>query len=265
MPTLEELQNPPRVEVLPWEYFQEMFLSAYRVGEHCAIVGPNGSGKTLLGLELCKMIGARKQKGNGRPWPVTVLQYKPRDDTIALAIPDWPVINKWPPKYGEEHCIVWPRGFAPSEAARRQRAVFAPLLDKMYQEGGQCVFIPEAAYFERAAPAGLGLSGTMDQFWSTARSLNLSVVSDTQRPRKVTLLMWTEPAWLFVYRLKSRDDVKHIADLSGEQVGVWNVVPKLEEHEFLCIRNQQHSGEQHALYVSRVTVVTRNNRNGAGK
>jgi hypothetical protein len=262
MPTIAELRNPPKPTVLQWEDFQAMFLANHKVGEHCAIVGPNGSGKTLLGLELCKMIGSRKQKDNGRPWPVTVLQYKPRDSTIQLAIPDWPIIKKWPPKYGEEHCIVWPRGGPPSEASRRQRAVFAPLLDKIYQEGGQCVFITEAAYFERAQPNGLGLSGTMEQFWGTARSLNLSVVSDTQRPRNVTLLMWTEPAWLFVYRLKNRDDVKHIADLSGEQVGVWSIVPQLGEHEFLCIRNQQHQGEQHGLYVSRVTVVTRNKSNG---
>jgi DNA polymerase III delta prime subunit len=256
--SLEEVQNPTQPQVLQWEDFQAMFFNAHKQGEHVALVGPNGSGKTLTGLELCRMIGARKSK-DGRPARVTVLQYKPRDDTLKVLGEGWPVIKKWPPAYGEEHCIVWPRGGPPSGAARRQRAVFAPLLDRMYQEGGQTVYIPEAAYFERALPHGLGLGGTMEQFWGTARSLNLTVVSDTQRPRRVTILMWTEPAWLVIFRLDDREDMKRVADMSGDSIGVWAAVSKLGEHEFLCVRRQRHAG-QRALYVSRVD-VTRNTRN----
>lgn len=262
----EELaEGPPQPIVLPWDNgtadsFKGMFAQAHQTGEHVAIVGPNGSGKTLLGLELCKIVGDRRQK-NGRPWPVTVLQYKPKDSTLSV-IGDWPVIKKWPPRYGEEHCIVWPRGGSASGAATRQRAVFAPLLDKIYNEHNQAVFIPEAAYFERAQPNGLGLSGTMEQFWGTARSLDITVISDTQRPRRVTILMWTEPAWLIIFKLESWDDIKHVAGLSGNPMAVTTIVPQLGEHEFLCLRRQRHAGARE-IYVSRVEVVTRNIRNKA--
>lgn len=251
----EPLQQPV---ILPWLEFEDMFKGAHKQGEHVAIVGPNGSGKTLLGLKLCKVVGSRIAKDR-RPSRVVVLQYKPRDDTLK-EIGDWPIIKKWPPRYGEEHCIVWPKGGPASGASRRHRAVFAPLLDKIYAEGGQSVYIPEAAYFERAQPAGLGMSGTMEQFWSTARSLRLTVISDTQRPRMVTILMWTEPAWLCIYRLENRDDIKRVADLSGYPNEVWAIVPRLGEHEFLCIRRQRHAG-QRELYVSRVALVTGNKRN----
>jgi hypothetical protein len=254
--SLDELEATP-AQSCQWQEFQALFLQAHRQGEHVAIVGPNGSGKTLLGLELCKLIGSRRAK-DGRPSRVAVLQYKPRDDTLKV-IGDWPVIKKWPPRYGEEHCVVWPKGGPPSTAARRHRAVFAPLLDQIYQEGSQCVYIPEAAYFERAVPNGLGLSGTMEQFWSTARSNKLTVVSDTQRPRHVTLLMWSEPAWVFIFRPDHRADLKTVAEASGEELGVWATVPQLGGHEFLCVRRQKDG--RRGLYVSRVSLVTRNKRN----
>lgn len=244
--------------VLYWDDFEAMFADAHKQGEHVSIVGPNRTGKTMLGLSMCKVFAARRAK-DGAPSRVTVLQYKPRDDTLAI-IGDWPVIKKWPPKYGEEHCVVWPKAKSASAAARLHRAVFLPLLDRMYVEGSQYVYIPEAAYFERGQPAGLGMGGTMEQLWGTARSGKLTVVSDTQRPRMVTNLMWTEPAWTVVYKLESRDDIKRVADLSGFPNEVWEIVPRLGEHEFLCIRRQRHQGQQE-LYVSRVDVVTRNTRN----
>lgn len=250
-------REPQEPIVIPGDEFCEMFLQAHKQGEHVAIVGPNGSGKTQVGLTLCRVIGTR-MADDRRPARVAILQYKPRDDTLAI-VGDWPIIKKWPPRYGEEHCIIWPRGGAASTAASRQRAVFAPVLDRMYQDGRQTVYIPEAAYFERALPNGLGLKGTMEQFWGTARSLKLTVISDTQRPRHVTLLMWTEPAWLIIFRLESRDDLKLVAGYSGREVDVYNIVPKLGEHEFLCIRRQRHAGAQE-IYVSKMADVTRNKR-----
>jgi hypothetical protein len=258
--SLEELKQPVTPTVLYWPDFQAMFFEAHKQGEHIALVGPNGTGKTRLGLEMCKMIGVRTATDR-RPTRVVVLQYKPRDDTLRETLPEkeWPIIKKWPPAFGEEHCIVWPRGGPPSTAAKRQRAVFVPLLDNIYAEGGQTVYIPEAAYFERPLPAGLGMSGTMEQFWSTARSLKLTVISDTQRPRQVTRLMWTEPAWVCVFALDDEDDITRVAQLTGRKREVWAIVPNLGEHEFMCIRRQRHAGTRE-IYVSRVD-VTRNKSN----
>lgn len=257
-----DAQGSGQVIRLPWEDFEEVFAGAFEQGQHVAIVGPNGSGKTKFGLRLCKIIGARPGKDR-RPARVCVLQYKPRDDTLGEEIPNWPIIKKWPPKYGEEHCVIWPQTKTASGAARLHRAVFKPVLDRIYVEGGQTVYIPEAAYFERAQPAGLGLGGTMEQFWGTARSLKLTVISDTQRPRRVTLLMWTEPKWLVIYRMRSRDDIKHIADLSGAGDVVWEVVPRLKSHECLVIQRLEQDDEME-FYVTKVSVVTRNNRNSGG-
>lgn len=248
--------------VLPWETgFVPMFYDAHELGEHVALVGPNGTGKTMCGLELCRLIGAHLMSDR-RPTRVTVLQYKPRDDTVRKIIPDWPIVKKWPPHYGEEHVVVWPKASNASSAARLHRQVFLPLLDRIYVEGNQAVYVPEAAYFERALPAGLSMAGTMEQFWSTARSSELTMISDTQRPRMVTNLMWTEPAWVFIYKMESKDDIKRVAELSGEFGDtVLTYIPQLGPHEFLCIRRQRTERGDKQVYISKVALVTRNKRN----
>lgn len=233
---------------IPWEDFQRLFARGFKQGEHVAIVGQTGSGKSVLGVSLCKLIGARRAK-DGRPSRVVILANKPRDATVSAL--GWPVVKKWPPSYGQEHCIVWPRGGEPSTAARRQRQVFAPLLDMLYQEGGQTVYIDEASYFERPLPNGLALGPTMEQYWTSARSLSLSVVAGTQRPRNVSRSMWSEPSWVFVFTPDDEDDLRRVAELSGDRLRVMAASEQLDGHEFLCIRRQR--GHKKSLYISKVT------------
>lgn len=237
--------------VLYWDDFQLMFLTAHKQGEHVSLVGPTGSGKSTTGVELCKLVGTRKTKDK-RPSRVTILADKPRDDTLAALIAqgDFKVIKKWPPAYGEEHCIVWPRSGPPSGMAQRQRNVFLPVLDSIYTEGGQYVYIDEAAYFEEPLPSGIGAKATMGQFWRAARSNKITLIAGTQRPRNVTRLMWSEPSWVFIFPPDDDDDLKRIAEASGKKIEVWEVVPQLGDFEFMCIRRQR--GQRHSIYVSKV-------------
>lgn len=247
--TADELRNPPRAEVLSWYEFKVMFAEAYEQGEHVSLVGPTGSGKSVTGVEIIKIIGARRA-ADRRPARVVVLADKPRDDTISrLHVQDkWPIIKEWPPSYGQEHCIIWPR----TADERTQRAIFRPVLDAVYQEGGQAVYIDEAAYFSDPAPDGLGLRGKLGKFWRAARSNKAAVIAGTQRPCAVPRLMWSEPSWVFVFAVEDEEDLKRVAQLSGQPLAVWRTVPRLGGHEFLCIRRQR--GGDRGLYVSRVEI-----------
>lgn len=236
------------LEVVRWERFADLFRRKHRQGEHVAIVGQTGSGKSVLGLSLCRIIASRKAQ-DGRPSRVVVFATKPRDDTVSAL--GWPVIKKWPPSYGQEACIVWPRGGSPSTVAERQRKVFGPLLDVIYQEGGQTIYIDEAGYFEETPPNGLGLSATMQQYWTSARALKLTLIAATQRPRHVTRSMWSEPSWLFIFHPDDEDDLSRVAQLSGAKEQVLEIAPQLGGHEFLCVRRQRDAGIKR-LYVSKV-------------
>lgn len=249
------IDDPEPVHVLRWAEFQRFFLNTHEQGEHVAIVGPTGGGKTRIGLELCKLVGSR-MASDRRPSRVTVLCYKPRDDTIREVLPEreWPVIKSWPPGYGQEHCIVWVRGGKTNLGRRKlQRAVFVPLLDQMYAEGHQSVYIPEAAHFERPLNKdGLGMSGTMTELWSAARSNKLTVISDTQRPRWVSVSMWTEPTFFVIVKPKHRADIKTIAEASGFGFEVWEAVSRLGPYEFVCVVTKR--GGVEGIFVSKVGV-----------
>lgn len=247
--TTEELRNPPEPEVIYWEDFSRMFSRAYNQGEHVSLVGPTGTGKSVTGVEICRIIGARPARDR-RPSRVVILADKPRDDTIMRLHKehDWPIIKEWPPSYGQEHCIIWPR----TSSERVQRDIFRPVLDAVYQEGGQTVYIDEAAYFSDPPPDGLGLRGKLGKFWRAARSNKAAVVAGTQRPCAVPRLMWSEPSWVFVFAVEDEEDLKRVAQLSGQPLAVWRTVPRLGGHEFLCVRRQR--GGERGLYVSRVDI-----------
>ena len=238
-------------EVLGWDELRERFAKGHRPGEHIAAVGPTGGGKSTVVLELAKIIGARRTRAN-RPASVTVLAVKRRDRTIEkLHREGWPYVKEWPPSYGQEHCIVWPHRTAPrSVRAKRQSVVIGGLLDRIDDEGGQTIVIDEEAYFERPLPRGLGLGATMEGAFSESRSNDVTVIAATQRPRHVTLLMWSEPSWLVIMKPESLDDLKHVAGLSGEKEAVLEIVPQLGGFEFLCVRRQRDGTR--ALYVSKV-------------
>lgn len=236
-------------QVVAWEDFERIFSREQKQGEHVAIVGQTGSGKSVLGLSLSKIIAKRKAR-DGLPSRVVVFATKPRDATVSAL--GWPVIKKWPPSYGQEHCIVWPRSGNPETEVKLQRQVFRPLLNTIYHEGGQTVCIDEAGYFEDAPPDGLGLKATIQKYWTSARALNVTLIAGTQRPRNVTRSMWSEPSFIFIFPPDDEDDLIRVAQLSGAKNSVLAIVPQLGAHEFLCICRQRRKSEKR-LYISKVT------------
>ncbi len=234
----------PRAQVVPrapWAEVLGYFVRWHKLGEHVAAEGPNGSGKSTLLLELLKARSARIAR-DGRPTRATVLAVKPRDSTLTKL--GWKRITSlkdWPPSYGDEHVIVWPHYGDSGTAAVRQRALMDPVLSEIMASGAQILCIDEAAYFEEPQPSGLGMARKLNQYWYFSRSNDVSLFAGTQRPRRVSRSMWAEPYWLFLFRPEDEDDLKRVAQLSGQKQLVLDVLPTLDTHEFLMLRRRPES------------------------
>jgi energy-coupling factor transporter ATP-binding protein EcfA2 len=233
--------SPRSPDRLAWRDLAALFYREHEQGEHVATVGPTGSGKSTLVLELAK-IRARRAGSH-----VVILATKKRDRTLAAL--GWPRISRWPPDYGQRHVLVWPDYGDPQTVGYRQAKVFGPLLRAIFDEGGWTVVIDEEAYFETKPPDGLGLRSVIGRYWSEARSNDLTLIAGTQRPRHVVRSMWSEPKWVFIFRPDDEDDLKRVAQLSGAKTEVLAIVPQLDDYEFLLVRRR---GKQRDLIISKV-------------
>jgi hypothetical protein len=229
------------VQRLPWETVRDYFAREHKLGEHVAAEGPTGSGKTLAIVELLKARGKRTTV-RGRPVSITAFGVKRRDETMQRLVGDgWKrirTLRDWPPAYGEEHCVAWPNVGPPTGRASRLRPFFRSILDEIDESGNQIVFVDEEAYFERPAPHGLGMAAALEEIWTTSRSNGVTLVATTQRPRRVTLSMWSESYWLILFRPEDEQDLKRVAELSGFKQTILDVVPTLGAHEFLMLRRR---------------------------
>lgn len=225
MPTLERASG---------EEIVLAFAREHALGEHVAIVGPTGSGKSVLALTLLTERGKRLASDR-RPTRIAILANKNRDKTMTKL--GWPRLKRrdeWPPGYAKEQCVVWPPYGDAKQAPGRQKPVFEHVIVEASASGNQIIYVDEVAYFTEKPPEGLNMGPLMGQMLATGRSSGLSVFGATQRPRRVPVSLWTESTWLFAFRLRDREDIRRVADF-GERETLFEVVPQLQKHEFLMI------------------------------
>lgn len=219
----------------PWSEFLHEFNAMWRANvkgkaEHVTLIGPNGQGKSMLALELLK------ERVVTRHAHVAILATKPRDQTLARL--RWPVIRRWPPGYGQDQVIFWPKAPKGSSAATThevQRRAFEPMLQEVFDEGNRTVYFDEAAYFTDE----LAMNDDMKRLWQMGRSNNVIVVAGTQRPRGVPRPMFSECSWFFAFRTADEDELRRVGEIGGaDSTAIREIMRSLAPHEFLCVQTR---------------------------
>lgn len=213
------------VPFVEWDLFRAYF--PWEQGEHMAMIGPTGAGKTTLALELLPI----------RQF-IAVIATKPKDSTLQRfgKEQNFKVMKTWKNKSAKRtpRRIIWPDS-QDIESDEAQRKVIKSALNQMFTQGSWTVFCDELYYLSNM----LKLDKQVKAYLTQGRSIGLSFVCATQRPAWVPLEIYDQSTHLFFWR---ENDERNLARISGiayhSSQQIREIVSRLALHEVLYINTR---------------------------
>ena len=228
-PRVEENRRLARVATevprVPWDRFIRDELR-WNSGEHFALIGPTGQGKTTMLLNLLPF----------HPY-VVVFATKPRDATMdALIRSGYYRMDEWrsldPRDFPRR--VLWPDATR-LDSIMHQRDSFHSAFGAIYREGGWTVAIDETWYMANE----LKLGHDIKVFLLQARSLGISLVCATQRPAMIPVEIYDQSTHIMFWRDNDETNLKRISGISYRSADlIRHVVSNLESHQVLYINTR---------------------------
>lgn len=216
-------QEVPRI---PWDRFVTEHLH-WTMGEHFALIGPTGQGKTTMLMNLLPL----------RPF-VVVFATKPRDSTMEALVETggYVRLEHWRSldPYVYPHRVLWPDASRLS-SVETQKEEFHYAFGAIYREGGWTVAVDETWYIANT----LKLGSDLKLFLLQARALGISLVCATQRPAMIPVEIYDQSTHLMFWRDNDETNLKRLSGISYRSADlIRKVVSNLEEHQVLYVNTR---------------------------
>jgi hypothetical protein len=184
-------------------------------------VGTTGDGKTVLAEHLYAM---RRY--------VVVIATKAKDDSLDAYGKDFHRIKKWPPRFDQKKVLFWKK---PGELGdfSEQREDIKNVLNDVYKRGGYTIGLDDVAYISST----LKLEGEIRMLCTQARSEDISLVMNMQRPYRVPLECTNQSSHILIFGLKDDKDIDRVAESSGvRRLDVREAVGQLNKYDFAWLK-----------------------------
>lgn len=199
--------------LIPWETLRSRLESSWEPGEHVTLVGPTGSGKTHMALELLELCRYRMILATKRQDPLVdqlrrdgyrvtgdlkEIQWteEPRREPLNRKVVYWPT---FPEKMDGRERIA-------AQAAAMRRA-----MDWADKTGGWAVLVDETMWMQKT----LRLERELESMWFQGRTQGLSVLSCSQRPAHVPRLAFSSARYIFIWQTQDKRDVENLREISA--------------------------------------------------
>jgi len=202
------------VEGKPWGQFLKWFRTHWRLGEHIALVGPTGSGKTVYVVNILPM---RKY--------VIALDAKGGDESLELLTRHGFIHSTWPMQRadwkdveeGRAKRIIVGSGIQSTDDLPLLKQEISQALKDAYDQKRWTVYIDELQLV--ADRRLMNLSARVEVNLIAARNRGVSIVSSFQRPANVPRSASEMSTWFIVFYTRDRDTVDRLAEMAGRPGG----------------------------------------------
>lgn len=203
--------------------------------EHLTVYGKSGNGKSYFVGYMLRMRAVVRRSH------VVIVATKKADDTLTDL--GWPIIDTWPPGYGEDQVIFWAKAKGISEEhLAPQRAKIKRLMDKLWvPRANTVVYWDELTYLEQ----DLRLKRELATFYREGRTNGITNVASMQRPAGVSRLAHSEAGWTVSFKPKDMDDRKRIAEVFGDRQRFMAVLGDLDAQRYEFLIRHDRTGESY--------------------